>query len=67
MQTEVIQKLLRYVKKFMLKENRNKFSPKFSKQKVSEIDEKTFRTEKNTKLLKDTVKKKRKFTGNTLL
>ncbi|KAK9685669.1 Integrase zinc binding domain [Popillia japonica] len=52
---------------YVRKKLRNKLKPKFSKEKVIKINDKTIETQKQTKLSKDVIKKKRKFTKNPML
>ncbi|KAK9688512.1 hypothetical protein QE152_g35238 [Popillia japonica] len=52
---------------YVRKKLRNKLKPKFSKEKVIKINDKTIETQKQTKLSKDVIKKKRKFTKDPML
>lgn len=52
---------------YVQKKPRDKLKPKFTKAQVHKVSRKTIRTKKNTKLSKDAVKKKRKFTKEILL
>lgn len=52
---------------YVRKKLRNKLKPKFGKEQITNVSDKTIHTQKNRKLSKEVIKKKRKFTPDVLL